>query len=235
MYIRIDRLRYFSSTRVRFHSNRAERYPYNDLVETHPMDVPRLLRIARKTIGFFRNNTRDEETPSPLRSILHIYIYILFKKHVGYYRNRIDAFQSADIRTVGWNGNSKSEHVVPAARDREGWGKKNLFQSFRLFSNRKHGGGGGGGGRGRMGEGESESISAGSESRQTTDRTSNPISHHTSCIWGGGGHDVTIRGTHTLAETSISTNETNSTTNWKVFTTSGRTIFSNPSRARGIR
>lgn len=127
MYIRIDRLRYFSSTRVRFHSNRAERYPYNDLVETHPMDVPRLLRIARKTIGFFRNNTRDEETPSPLRSILHI--YILFKKHVGYYRNRIDAFQSADIRTVGWNGNSKSEHVVPAARDREGWGKK-------TFSNR---------------------------------------------------------------------------------------------------
>lgn len=41
------------------------------------MDVPRLLRIARKTIGFFRNNTRDEETPSPLRSILHIYIYYL--------------------------------------------------------------------------------------------------------------------------------------------------------------
>lgn len=42
-------------------------------------------------------------------------------------------------------------------------------------------------------EGGGESISAGSESRQTTDRTSNPISHHTtSCIWStGGGGDVT--------------------------------------------
>lgn len=95
----------------------------------------------------------------------------------------------------------KREHVVPPEIGRGVEGKKNLFRSLRLFSNRKHGGGGG----------DSESISAGSESRQTTDRTSNPISHHTSCIWSargeGRGREGTWRdntGKRTLVETSIS-------------------------------
>lgn len=45
--------------------------------------------------------------------------------------------------------------MVPPEIGRGGGGKKNLFQSFRLFSNRKHGGGGG-----RMGGGKKANPSA---------------------------------------------------------------------------
>lgn len=63
-----------SSARVRFDSNRAERY--NDLVETQPMDVPRLLRIARKTIGFFPEQYTRRRNTFRHRPILHIQCYL---------------------------------------------------------------------------------------------------------------------------------------------------------------
>lgn len=90
----------------------------------------------------------------------------------------------------------KSENAV---RDREGSGGgekpfSNRSDYFQIANTGEEGGG--------------ESISAGSESRQTTDRTSNPISHHTtSCIWStGGGGDVTWQygETHTRLKASIS-------------------------------
>lgn len=149
----------------------------------------------KKSIFFFRNNTRHEETTQ------HRFV-ILFKRRrkkkniVILYR--IDAFQFSSLAPISERKVDETEKRERRQRSRgERRGEKpfsNRSDYFQIANTGEEGGG--------------ESISAGSESRQTTDRTSNPISHHTtSCIWStGGGGDVTWQygETHTRLKASIS-------------------------------
>lgn len=99
--------------------------------------IPRFLRIFTKNRFFFFETIHEETTQ-------HRFV-ILFKrrrkkKNVGILY-RIDAFQfpSLDMRAKsGRNGKART----PSEIERGAEGRKTFFQSFRLFSNRKHGGGG---------------------------------------------------------------------------------------------
>ena len=143
--------------------------------------IPRFLRIFTKN-RFFFFETIHEETTQHRVGILY----------------RIDAFQFPSLAPISERKVDETEKRERRQRSRgERRGEKpfsNRSDYFQIANTGEEGGG--------------ESISAGSESRQTTDRTSNPISHHTtSCIWStGGGGDVTWQygETHTRLKASIS-------------------------------
>lgn len=156
--------------------------------------IPRFLRIFTKNRFFFFETIHEETTQ-------HRFV-ILFKRRrkkkniVILYR--IDAFQFSSLAPISERKVDETEKRERRQRSRgERRGEKpfsNRSDYFQIANTGEEGGG--------------ESISAGSESRQTTDRTSNPISHHTtSCIWStGGGGDVTWQygETHTRLKASIS-------------------------------
>lgn len=101
--------------------------------------IPRFLRIFTKNRFFFFETIHEETTQ-------HRFV-ILFKRRrkkkniVILYR--IDAFQFSSLAPISERKVDETEKRERRQRSRgERRGRKTFFQSFRLFSNRKHGGGG---------------------------------------------------------------------------------------------
>lgn len=96
----------------------------------------------------------------------------------------------------------KREHVVPPEIGRGVEGKKNLFRSLRLFSNRKHGGGE------EEGTANPSARGVNRDKRRIVLRIQSVTIRAAYGVREGRGHDVTIRGNaHWLKQAYLERNK----------------------------